>query len=185
MDYSILELISLIGTSIAIYISVKAYMLHGKQPNENKIFEEKLRCYSEIIKILNQTINTVVLGIEDAIYEKIQKEEGWKEEIEEIDEEIYVAISLFEDVVFETSIYQPSAVSDELSNYLKHFDGDLVIKYSTTAKLEKYSDVLNMAFDKLVNLVRKDIAFEELDNNLRSRISAPENLKHTRRIDNN
>lgn len=185
MDFPYLELISLIGTSIAIYISVKAYMLHRKQPNENKIFEEKLRCYSEIIKILNQTLNTLVLGIEDAIFEKMQKADGWKEEIEEIDEEIYEAISLFEDVVFETSIYQPSTISYALSNYLLYFDGDLMIKYNTTAKLKKYSDELNTGFDKLVNLIRKDIAFEELDNNLRTRISASENLKHNRRIDDN
>jgi len=43
----------------ALIVAALAYILNRRQPNENKIFEEKIRSYHEIIKVLNQSLNDI------------------------------------------------------------------------------------------------------------------------------
>lgn len=71
---SIINYISTFISIVAIGISTLAYRLSLKLPNENKIFEEKIKTYHELIKAMNTVIVEILICINS--YVKLKKEEA-------------------------------------------------------------------------------------------------------------
>ncbi len=166
--------ISVLGTIIslaALVVAGLAYRLNRRLPNENKIFDEKIRVYHEIIKCLNEALNEIVGCIEDYYENKKSKEHSAKEFAYELNGDIDDAINSVEDVIANNSLVLPEIVLEKLTDFFDFLDEpEYLERYSKPADFEKLRETLDLHFNNAVDAMRNDLEFEKLDTGLRSRI---------------
>ena len=171
MNY--LTLIGAIISIAAFIISVLAFLQSRKLPNENKIFEEKIKAYLDLIKGVNEAVNIISDCIDDYVTSNKKKEI-----IDELHEEIDNAIFSIEDLRTNSLILLPDEVLDKLDEFLDLFDNQEYLQtYSTTIKSSEHKKEIDRYFDNLVTVIREDLAIEKLNNGLRRRISGTKHLK--------
>jgi len=99
--------LNLAGIAIAVaafVLSLKAFLLSRKLPNENKIFEEKIRVYHVLIKATNETSSVILSCIDDYDWLKKERDQELDEEAEEMNEDIDDAFKSLEDAIAENSL---------------------------------------------------------------------------------
>ncbi len=168
-----LTVIGAIISFAALFISALAFLQSRKLPNENKIFEEKIKAYLDLIKGVNEAANIISDCID--VYVTSSKK---KEIIDELHEEIDNAIFAIEDLRNNSLILLPDEVVDKLDEFLKLFDNQEYLQtYSTSKKSFEHQMEIDGRFDKLVIVIRQDLAIDKLNNGLRKRISGSKVLK--------
>jgi hypothetical protein len=164
--------ISLCVSVIACFVSVFVYRLSLKQPNENKIFEEKIRAYQEVIKIMNSVLNEIVACIDEFAENRKSRSAEKTKLFDELNDTISDELYKLEDGITNNCLLMPDDLLERLNDFY-----DLLIKddylhaYSDTDKKELFGSEIDAGFDAVIDAMRKDLNFETLDKGLKRRIS--------------
>lgn len=162
----------------ALIVAVLAYALNRKQPNENKIFEEKIRSYHEIIKVLNQSLNDIFATLEEYAENKEKAGEHlavYADTMHGAIDEAYYAV---EDVITNNSLTLPDDVGEKLTAFLKLLDKDEYLeKYNSPKSLNSFDNKTNNEFNKIVDAMRADLEFEQLNKGLKNRLRGNKALR--------
>jgi hypothetical protein len=154
----------------AIIISLLTYLLSRKMANENKIFEEKIRCYHTLIKAINDTVGIIFTGINDYRILKMDKSPNLQDEKDEINDEIDDAVFALEDIIAENCLLIPDKILELLYASLDLLDKDEYLEtYRSEKKMEKFEDDINEQFDAVVVAMQVDLHFKKLDHGLKRR----------------
>jgi len=157
----------------AFAISVLAYLQSRKLPNENKIFEEKIRVYHDLIKIMNEAINEIFGCINEYI------DDGKTNRLaDELHDAIDDAIYSVEDAITNNSLVLPEEVLEKLNAFLELLDKpEYLEKYSTPKKFKQLDNEVERYFNEAIDVMRQDLAFDKLNRGLRRRISGSKVLE--------
>ncbi len=155
----------------AFIISLLAYRQSLKLPNENKIFEEKIRVYHDLIKIMNEAINEIFGCINEFAENKKTKEFDEKELKDDFNDAIDAAIYSVEDAITDNSLVLPDKVVVKLTGFLELLDKDEYLDtYVSLEEFEKLDTTIEEAFNEAIDIMRKDLDFDILNKGLRKRI---------------
>jgi len=162
----------------ALIIAALAYVLNRKQPNENKIFEEKIRSYHDIIKVLNQSLNDIFATIEE--YAENKEKAGdrlavYADIMHGAIDEAYFAV---EDVITNNSLTLPDEVGEKLTYFLRLLDKEEYLeKYNSPKSLKSFDTKTNNEFNKIIDAMRVDLEFEQLNKGLKNRLRGSKALR--------
>lgn len=181
MNYSILlNACSIFIAASALIIAWRTYYTNRLLPNENKLFEEKIRSFRNVIVALN-TAAAVYIECGNEFHEF--KESDQRKFKEEIDLELSKAYYLMEDTVHEQMLILSDEVIEKIDSYFELFDQeDFLMETAKSGNTEQFEDKLNTIFDAVVNTMREDLAFEKLDKRLSRRIGSRQPTKVIRHV---
>lgn len=176
--------LNLISNAIAIVafgVSLSAYRLSRKLPNENKIFEEKIRCYHTLIKAMNQAVGEILVCLNEYAENKRQKAPDLSELEDELNEAINDAFFELENAISENSLVVPNNVLAKAYEFLDLLDKpEYLKKYFKDSDFNKFEGELNEFFDIVVVAMQDDIGFEKLDNSLKRRTGGKRLHNHSK-----
>jgi Txe/YoeB family toxin of Txe-Axe toxin-antitoxin module len=169
------------GTFIAIaafIVSLLAFRQSRKLPNENKIFEEKIRVYHEFIKVMNAAVNEIFGCINEFAENEKTKAIDRKELEDDLNSALDDAIYSFEDAITDNALIIPDKLVDKLSNFLEFLDKDEYLKtYASPGKFEKLEEEIDDAFNRIIDDMRNDLDFDILNKGLRKRMKGNKRLR--------
>lgn len=168
MNY--LNLSSLLLAVIALAVSIATYLLNRKLPNENKIFDEKIRCYHALIKVMNDTVVVIFSAIREYDALKVERARDIDEQADELNDDIDDAFNALEDVIAENTLVLPGVILDQLYLFLDLINKEEYLDtYRRPKQMAKLQATVNEAFDRLVVAMQEDLGFEKLDSSLKHR----------------
>ncbi|WEA01814.1 hypothetical protein [Mucilaginibacter sp. SJ] len=171
MNYPLL--LSCISTFIAVCAFILGflnYWMSRKLPNENKIFEEKIKAYQVLIKVLNETAATFIECSNE--FEDIRSEGGnIKSAKEELNGQLDESYYKLEDTIYEQSLVVPDSILEKIYDYFDLLDHEEFLEeMATGGKVEEFEEKTNDYFDAIVNEMRRDLSFDKLNVGLKKRI---------------
>lgn len=170
MNYALyISAISAIIAACAFVLSFLNYRTSRHLPNENKIFEEKIKTYQTIIAALNNSA-AVFIDCAKKFHELKRSPGSHRNAEDQLNDELDKSYLLLEDTVHEQALLLPDLIVDLIYNYFELLDDeDFLDDHLEAANLDKFEAELNNRYDKIVDAMRADIAFEKLDTGLKKR----------------
>ena len=169
------------GTLIAIaafIVSMLAFLQSRKLPNENKIFEEKIKVYHELIWVMNATVNEIFGCINEFAKNEKSKTDDREELEDDLNGALDDAIYALEDAITDNALVIPDKLVDKLSDFLELLDREEYLNtYADRREFEKLDEELEDAFNRIIDAMRKDLDFDILNKGLRSRIRGHKRLR--------
>lgn len=166
----IVSVVTIMISFAAMIVAALAYRLNRKLPNENKIFEEKIKAYNEVIKVNNDAVNEIIGCINEYSNHQDLKGLERKELMDELNDAIDDALNSAEDIITNSSLILPKQIYDQLVEFLDILDQqEYLNELNDKIKLTKWLETIDKAFDNFVETMRKEIEYDALNSGLISR----------------
>jgi signal transduction histidine kinase len=158
-------------SAIAIVVSIAGYLLNRKMLNQNKVFDEKIKAYQEILKAINHVLNTVINGLYEGQEIIKNKRTNWEDRLDELADQVDDAIDQMNDIIIVNALVLPSAVIEQLDRFSDFID-DIYVEevLEKETKLDHLNQLLNDRFKELFNMMRNDLNADKLNHGLEKRI---------------
>lgn len=157
---------------IALIVSVAGYLLNRTLHNQNKVFDEKLRAYTEILKPLNNMMNVVINNLSDGKEILKYKETGWENDMNALADEIDEAINTLDDAIIVNSLLIPNEVLTKFDDFIEYMENneDKYDLFENQYTITPLINELNDKFDSLSSVMRDDLDSDKLNKGLSKRI---------------
>ncbi|KRT14490.1 hypothetical protein ASU31_18870 [Pedobacter ginsenosidimutans] len=173
-----MELAALIVSIFALLASAASYFFNLKSTNQNKIFDEKIQAYSKIATAIDNAVLALGEGIEEGKDLRKTQPKGYKDDLEEIAENIGEAINEMFDVLMANVVLLPSNVYNSLDEFAMFIDSEENFNiFEKPEKIETLIAELRKRQNEAITLMRDDIHSDQLNKGLHKRLSR-NNLGH-------
>lgn len=170
-NYALMEIITCIISGFAFIISVAAYYVNLKLPNQNKIFDEKIRAYGEIATAIDNAVLALSDGIGIGKYLRKDKPKGYTEELDDLADNIDETINILFDVLMANIIILPKNVYEHLDGVATFIDSEENYNiFENPKRIDSLLEELRKNQNDAIRVMRNDLQSDQLNNGLRKRL---------------
>jgi len=167
---SLADYLAVFVSLLALIISLQSYRRERRKSNQDLLFQEKIKAYQEILFQANFAISQLFDLLNEVQNFELPKEE-WEAKYQIICGNYYGIAEDFRGLLFRYIAVLPNKVFSNLDILAHKFTGFVTsaTHCNSTISVESY-DRIELQFNKVVDLLRKDLHVDKLNNGLSLRI---------------